>query len=142
MEKKTFDTFVNKLVEETPQGANKYSMYGFEFNPFSRSGSTNKQAGDIYNEKLSPYNDKNESDLLKYFSDAFSKANSYAELHDQFISATILGDYGSGKTQLLMYGKSLLNSIYASTKIDHKPFSVYIGNPGGSVLGSTPKVVE
>lgn len=52
---------------------------------------------------------------------------------DRFLTLTIVGDYGSGKTQLLLYTMAVLNKLGSSQKFI-KPYTIYIDNPGASVL--------
>lgn len=69
--------------------------------------------------------------MKRYILDALTPNSMDTE--DKFISATIVGDYGSGKTQLLMYTKACLNKI-ASSHSHIKPYTIYIDNPGCSIL--------
>lgn len=110
---------------------NKYAQWGIEYNPFPRSGTSNINGSDQVNRTLVPLDDI----LLKGINQfiANSLVPNGIEENDQFISATIVGDYGSGKTQLLMYAKSRLNEIRDSHKF-LKPYVIYIDNPGGSIL--------
>ena len=89
--------------------ANKYDLWDIKFNPFPRSGTSNINGGDDVNRKLKPLDSEILNGINQFVANAL--VPNQVEEHDQFISATIVGDYGSGKTQLLMYAKSKLNEI-------------------------------
>ncbi len=110
---------------------NKYDLWDIKFNPFPRSGTSNINGGDDVNRKLKPLDSEILNGINQFIANAL--VPNQVEEHDQFISATIVGDYGSGKTQLLMYAKSKLNEIRDSQTY-LKPYTIYIDNPGGSIL--------
>ena len=110
---------------------NKYEQWGIKFNPFPRSGTSNINGSDQTNTLLGPLDSKTFNEVKQFVLNALV-ANE-VDTHDQFISATIVGDYGSGKTQMLMYVKSLLNQI-RDGETPYKPYTVYIDNPGGTIL--------
>lgn len=109
---------------------NKYEQWGITFNPFPRSGTSNINGSDEVNRLLMPLAKKTKDDIEQFVVNALQPNE--VDPQDQFISATIVGDYGSGKTQMLMYAKSLLNGIRDS-EIQYKPYTIYIDNPGGSI---------
>ena len=111
--------------------ANKYALWGIKFNPFPRSGTSNINGSDSVNRALRPLDDEIFNGINLFIANAL--VPNQVEEDDQFISATIVGDYGSGKTQLLMYAKSKLNEIRDSQTY-LKPYTIYIDNPGGSIL--------
>lgn len=121
---------IDEILNIIPQG-NRYSSWGIEFNPFPRSGTSNINSNDETNEKLVPVESEVYDELKRYILNALSPNE--LDREDRFISATIIGDYGSGKTQLLMYAKACLNKI-ASSHSHIKPFTIYIDNPGGTIL--------
>ena len=110
---------------------NRYAQWGIEFNPFPRSGTSNINGSDEVNRMLVPFNCSIEYEVNRFIKDSF--AENGIDQNDQFISATIIGDYGSGKTQLLMYVRSVLNQIRDGHKF-LKPYTIYIDNPGGTIL--------
>ena len=118
------------LLDLQPQ-ENKYAQWGIEFNPFPRSGTANINGSDWVNRSLVPFNAVIQQEINRFINDSFA-ANKVDE-KDQFISATIVGDYGSGKTQLLMYVRGILNRIRDGHKF-LKPYTIYLDNPGGSIL--------
>jgi len=129
------ENIIEKLFEGTvPKGSGEqYKKLGLKHNPFPKSGTTNIGAGDIYTRYLTPVNSEVQSGIKKFIWDSL-----YAESNqkdDKFTSAVVVGDYGSGKTQLLMYVKYLLNAT--KTELDNEyyrnPYVVYIDNPGVKV---------
>jgi hypothetical protein len=110
----------------------KYEKLGIKFNPFPRSGTSNINSGDSYNAFLVPIDSEIEKELNQFI--ANSLTSNVPNPEDKFISATVVGDYGSGKTQLLMYARYLLNIIEASPELQEKPYVIYIDNPGLNLL--------
>lgn len=110
---------------------NKYAPWGIEFNPIPRSGTSNINGSDRVNGALAPLNAKVQNEVIRFIKDSLTPNE--VDKTDQFISATIVGDYGSGKTHLLMYVRAILNQIRDSHKY-LKPYTIYVDNPGGSIL--------
>ena len=110
----------------------KYENLGIKFNPFPRSGTSNINSGDSYNAYLVPIDPGAEKELNHFI--VHSLTNNVPDPADKFISATVIGDYGSGKTQFLMYAKYLLNIIEASPDRQERPYVIYIDNPGLNLL--------
>lgn len=111
---------------------NRYQRLGLEFNPFPKSGTAGMNTPDKVIKVLKPYDDAVAKTLLSYILQSLY-AQSPTDSKDKFLSATITGDYGSGKTQLLLYAKYLLNSVSEIKQLGRpykKPFVVYIDNPG------------
>lgn len=132
-ELKGLEGLMDLLPEE-----NKYALWGIEFNPFPRSGTSNINGSDEVNRFLRPLVDKTMNEITRFIVNALQPNEISPE--DQFISATIVGDYGSGKTQMLMYAKSVLNGIRDS-ELRLKPYTIYIDNPGGSIQEFIGKVI-
>ncbi|MFZ4454937.1 MAG: hypothetical protein ACOYOT_01820 [Bacteroidales bacterium] len=112
--------------------SDNYKNLGIKFNPFPRSGTSNINSGDSYNSYLVPIDLKAEQELNGFIANALT-ANEMNP-SDKFISATVVGDYGSGKTQFLMYSRYLLNVIATSPNRKENPYVIYIDNPGVSLL--------
>lgn len=112
------------------QEENKYAQWGITFNPFPRSGTSNINGSDDVNWLLKPLDKKTGTDINLFIANALQPNN--IDPQDQFLSATIVGDYGSGKTQMLMYAKSVLNKV-RDGELSYKPYTIYIDNPGGSI---------
>jgi hypothetical protein len=110
----------------------KYEKLGIKFNPFPRSGTSNINSGDSYNSFLVPIDSETENELNQFI--GHSLTANVLEPEDKFISATVVGDYGSGKTQFLMYARYLLNIIESSSERQERPYVIYIDNPGLNLL--------
>lgn len=113
---------------------NKYEKLGLKFNPFPRSGTANMNSNDSYTENLVPV----KSATLAKVADYIRRALVPNELNpsDKLIAGVILGNYGMGKTQLMLYIKTLLSQLYKSTDPlinNQRPYIVYIDNPGVSI---------
>jgi Cdc6-like AAA superfamily ATPase len=110
----------------------KYEKLGIKFNPFPRSGTSNINSGDAYNSFLVPIDSTAEKELNQFIGNSLT-AN-VLNPEDKFISATVLGDYGSGKTQFLMYARYLLNAIATTQERSENPYVIYVDNPGVNLL--------
>lgn len=110
----------------------RYEKIGLKFNPFPRSGTTNINGSDTYNERLIPFNEGVKNMLYDFIS--MSLQENALDKKDKFISATITGNYGAGKTQLLMYAKYLLGLVATYKEYQKNPYVIYIDNPGASLL--------
>ena len=101
--------------------------FKLKYNPFPKSGIAIINDSDKVIEKLEPVDDIVKKYIYDFIQDALSANFNPALKDDKYISLVVRGEYGSGKTQTLMYIKYLLKSI-KSEKI--KPYVVYIDNPG------------
>lgn len=128
---------LNEILKLQPE-KNKYALWGIEFNPFPRSGTSNINGSDSVNRSLEPLDESVLHEINRFIANAL--VPNHIDSDDQFMTATVAGDYGSGKTQLLMYVKAQLNVIKDSHKF-LKPYSIYIDNPGGSVLEFIGRVI-
>jgi Cdc6-like AAA superfamily ATPase len=113
-------------------GEKKYECLEIKFNPFPRSGTSNINSGDSYNSFLVPTDTITKKELTDFL--AHSLTANVLSPEDKFISVTVEGDYGSGKTQFLMYAKYLLHVVAASPDRQENPYVIYIDNPGLSLL--------
>ncbi len=118
----------------------KYSRLGLKFNPFPRSGTTNINGSDLYNQKLVPVNDKVKTQIYDFVTHALNP-NAIND-KDKFISATITGNYGSGKTQLLMFVKYILGQVSISHLGQKNPYCIYIDNPGVNLLEFIGSIIK
>ena len=125
------------LVVEQDQ---KYKRIGLKFNPFPKSGTTNINSSDLYNQKLVPVNDKVKTQIIDFIAHALNP--NHIDPKDRFISATITGNYGSGKTQLLMYVKYILGEIGISHSAQRNPYCIYIDNPGVKLLEFIGSIIK
>lgn len=110
----------------------KYRHVGVKFNPFPRSGTANINDNDIHNSYLKPLDSEVKKKILTFAANALTtNSNNPA---DKFQSCVILGDYGAGKTQLLMYIKAWLRMVADNPDYIARPYVIYIDNPGVSLL--------
>lgn len=139
--KELIDKIFSKQTDTlTVEEDKKYKKLGLRFNPFPRSGTTNINGSDIYNQKLIPVNEKVKNQIVDFISHAFN--DNHINKEDKFISATITGNYGSGKTQLLMFVKYLLGEVAALHKGQKNPYVIYIDNPGIKLLEFIGSIIE
>lgn len=110
----------------------KYKYVGVKFNPFPRSGTANINDNDIHNSYLRPLDQEVKRRILTFAANALTtNSNNPA---DKFQSCVVLGDYGAGKTQLLMYIKAWLRMVADNPNYVARPYVIYIDNPGVSLL--------
>jgi len=107
---------------------NNYDKLGLKFNPFPRSGTANINSSDLLNQSLLPVDETVLQKIQDYLKHAFLE--NQLDPRDKFISATITGDYGLGKTQILMFVKSLLGQVTTKHNNGKNPYVIYIDNPG------------
>ena len=105
-----------------------YKNLGLKFNPFPKSGTANINSSDLLNQSLIPADENVLNRIQDYLKHAFR--DNVLDPQDKFISATITGDYGSGKTQILMFVKSILGQVSTKHQNGKNPYVIYIDNPG------------
>ncbi|HLA58018.1 MAG TPA: hypothetical protein VK622_04640 [Puia sp.] len=114
--------------------SNKYQKLGLKFNPFPRSGVANMASSDIVTEKLIPVKRGTLDKISAYIRGALVP-NEVVE-NDKLATGVIIGNYGMGKTQLLLFVKALLSQLHTSqySSVNSlKPYVIYIDNPGVSI---------
>lgn len=123
----------NILISEIKKVSNIGSelkvKFGLEYNPFPKSGIAYIGDSEEITSKLSPAYHKTAHEIVAYMQDALMKAGGEKKAQD-YLSLIIRGEFGSGKTQTLMYIKYLFSAI--KTDI-FNPYVVYIDNPGGTL---------
>ena len=117
-------SIMKKVESFNDELARKFKL---KYNPFPKSGIAIINDSDKVIEKLEPVDDVVKNNIYEFIQDALSANFNPTLKDDKYISLVVRGEYGSGKTQTLMYIKYLLKSI-KSEKI--KPYVVYIDNPG------------
>lgn len=102
--------------------------FSLNYNPFPKSGIAIINESDDIVSSLSPVNDEVVNTIFEYIKDAlYNSANNGKNSDNKYISLIVRGEYGSGKTQTLMYIKYLLQNL----KLDNiRPYVIYIDNPG------------
>ena len=101
--------------------------FKLKYNPFPKSGIAIINDSDKIIEKLEPVEDSVRESIFNFIQEALSANFNPSTQDDKYISLVVRGEYGSGKTQTLMYIKYLLKSI-KSERI--RPYVVYVDNPG------------
>ena len=113
---------------------NKYEKLGLNFNPFPRSGIADRSSSDKITEKLIPVKAEALNKIVAYINGAL--VPNELNPSNKLATGVIVGNYGMGKTQLLLYVKTLLSQLFLS-KIPfintQKPYVIYIDNPGVSI---------
>lgn len=99
--------------------------FGLNFNPFPKSGIAVIDEPDDIVGQLIPVDKKIGEYVVQYIRDVMSNNSRSTDRNN--ISLLIRGDYGTGKTQMLMFLKYLLKNIKTE---EFKPYVVYIDNPG------------
>ena len=77
--------------------------YGLEYNPFPRSGIAIISESDKIVEKLMPVDEDALNTIFNFISDALFVHQGQPETPDKYMSMIVRGEYGSGKTQTLMF---------------------------------------
>lgn len=108
--------------------SNLKEKFGLKFNPFPRSGIANIGESDETVRTLSPAYEETSGEIVNYMRDALT--NGGFDNKDKYLSLIIQGEYGSGKTQTLMYIKSLFAGLHTDS---FNPYVVYIDNPGSKL---------
>lgn len=101
------------------------AKFGLDFNPFPKSGIASVSDTSEAVGRLIPVKEDTSKKILDYLKDALSKKDS-----DNYLSLIIRGDYGTGKTQTLMYIRHILSNLNFE---GYKPYVVYIDDPGLSL---------
>lgn len=105
--------------------SNLAEKFGLKYNPFPRAGIANLNDSDATTLALQPALANTAMEIVNYMKDALSHAG--LNDNDKYLSLVIKGEYGSGKTQTLMFIKALFDSLKTTA---FKPYVVYIDNPG------------
>lgn len=118
----TFEDILTKKKELNPE--TKYRRFGLNSNPFPKSGTANINEPTETTYLLPPINRETTIQVARYVADSlYSDDNT----EDHKLIGTITGDYGTGKTQLLLFARALI------LKQDKKSYVVYINNPGTKI---------
>ena len=122
----------NNLISEIKKVSNISSelkeKFGLEYNPFPKSGIAYIGESEEITSQLSPAYKETAQEIVTYMQDALENAG--GKKAPDYLSLIIRGEFGTGKTQTLMYVKYLFSAI----KTDKfNPYVVYIDNPGGTL---------
>lgn len=101
----------------------RYDALGLKSNPFPKSGTANINESEELTKKLIPIDSEVYKKTVQYIADSLYPQNE----NDNTLIGTILGDYGTGKTQLLLLVK------YIIQRESSKAYVIYINNPGSKL---------
>jgi hypothetical protein len=127
----TLKTELDRRHQQTAEDALVHK-FALSFNPFPRSGISDLNSSDELISRLSPIDPTISEEINRYILDSLFPENPMSP-DDKYLSAVVRGDYGYGKTQMLLYIKVLLESFSSDKEHHKKPYVVYIQNPGGSL---------
>lgn len=126
-----FEDIINKKKEESQE--TRYKKFGLLTNPFPKSGTANINESINTTYYLPPIDDGVTDKVALYVADSlYSKDGT----DDYKLIGTITGDYGTGKTQLLLFAKALIQ------KQEKKAYVVYINNPGTKLSELIGAIIE
>ena len=126
-----FEEIIRKKKEQNPE--TKYMKFGLKYNPFPKSGTANINESINTTYSLTPIDMTVTDKIAQFVADSLYSAD---ETEDYKLIGTITGDYGTGKTQLLLFAKALL------LKQDKKAYVLYINNPGTRLTELIGNVIE
>lgn len=120
-------SIIDRLNSVETQRTALKERFGLEFNPFPRSGIAIISEADKVAERLMPVDEETINIIVNFISDALFAHQGQPETEDKYMSMVVRGEYGSGKTQTLMFVRYLLKNLKNEAV---KPYVVYIDNPG------------
>jgi len=103
-----------------------------EYNPFPKSGTANTNESSEFTKLLFPIDSSVKEDIENYVLDSLFSEDE----NDHKLICTITGDYGTGKTQLLLYAKWLVQSL------PRNAYVVYINNPETKLSELIGSIIE
>ena len=117
--------------EQKPE--TKYKKFGLKYNPFPKSGTANINESTETTESLLPIDQEVLDGIVNYVGDSLYSND---DSEDHKLIGTIIGDYGTGKTQLLLFAKSLILNE------PKKGYVIYINNPGTKLSELIGSIIE
>lgn len=123
------DNILDKLNNVDLIKSNLQKKFELNFNPFPKSGIAIINDSDNIVSKLAPVDEEVTRKIVTYIHDALYSGSieNQGLRTDKYVSLIVRGEYGSGKTQTLMFIKYLFNNIKNN---NIKPYVVYVDNPG------------
>lgn len=110
----------------------RFEKFHLKFNPFPKSGTANTNESSEFTKYLTPIDEHVKEEIENYVIDSLTSV----EENDHKLIGTITGDYGTGKTQLLLYAKWLIQSL------PRKSYVVYINNPETKLSELIGSIIE
>ena len=120
---------IKRLMEEKDK---RYDKFLLSFNPFPKSGTANTNESSELTKVLTPIDVEVEKEIENYVYDSLYSGNE----EDHKLVCTITGDYGTGKTQLLLYAKYLIQFL------PRKAYVIYINNPENKLSKLIGSIIE
>lgn len=117
--------------EQKPE--TKYKKFGLKYNPFPKSGTANINESTETTEFLLPIDEEVLNGIVNYVGDSLYSSD---DSDDYKLIGTVTGDYGTGKTQLLLFAKSLILNE------PKKAYVIYINNPGTKLSELIGSIIE
>jgi len=127
----SFEDIINKKKEQNPES--RYKKFGLATNPFPKSGTANINESIDTTYFLPPIDSRVTDQVAQYVADSLYSQDG---TDDYKLIGTITGDYGTGKTQLLLFAKALIQ------KQEKKAYVVYINNPGTKLSELIGAIIE
>lgn len=121
------NSIIDRLNNVESQRTALKERLGLDYNPFPRSGIAIISEADKIAERLMPVDEDVLNEIANFISDALYAHLDKPDSEDRYMSMVVRGEYGSGKTQTLMFIRYLLKNLKNETV---KPYVVYIDNPG------------
>lgn len=118
----TFESILIQKRDRVPE--NIHQKFGLTSNPFPKSGMANINEPTEISYILSAINNEIVDKTARYVADSLYSVDN---TENGKLVGTITGDYGVGKTQLLLFIRALI------LKYDKNSFIVYINNPGAKI---------
>lgn len=125
-----YNEILKQKREQNPD--TKYQKFGLKFNPFPKSGTANINESSEKTESLIPI----DKDVLKQTFDYIGDSLYSSDDEDHKLIGTITGDYGTGKTQLLLFVKTIILNE------PKKSYVLYINNPGTKLSRLVGSIIE
>ena len=126
-----FEDIINRKKEQNPEI--RYKRFGLSNNPFPKSGTANINESINTTYFLPPIDSKVTDQVAQYVGDSLYSQDG---TDDYKLIGTITGDYGTGKTQLLLFAKALIQ------RQEKKAYVVYINNPGTKLSELIGAIIE
>ena len=123
------ENILDKLNNVDLIKSNLQKKFELNFNPFPKSGIAIINDSDNIVSKLAPVDEEVTRKIVTYIHDALysGSIDSQGLRTDKYVSLIVRGEYGSGKTQTLMFIKYLFNNIKNN---NIRTYVVYVDNPG------------
>ena len=116
---------INRIKTVENIEGNLREKFDLSLNPFPKSGIANIIDSEEVTGILVPAYEETTLKIIEYMQDALSMSGVMRD--DKYLSLIIRGDYGTGKTQTLMYIKYLFGKLRNNK---FRPYVIYIDNPG------------